>query len=430
MGSLKDWFDAKFAGKERLGLYKGRPVLCAELLSRAEQLAQQWQAAGAQKGDLVAVQGDKPFLLAAWYAASSLEAIFCPLPAQFRWPTAPALEADKRMLFAVQGAPCKITQGVFSSWSFLKDLSEPALLFCTSGSLKTNELGPGRWVAYDQKSVLKQIQSHSSYLKPLSHPTRLQLLPLHHAFGLVLDLAIALELGQELLFVDHQELKPGSWSCNWHTSPPDMALTPRLAHLVALKSGNARHGLLHIGGARFSKQLHDSLLDCFETIVEGYGLTECGPGVLMDGKPLECQVRLEPFEGGYGLLQVKSPTLGHWQERAQELFGSWLNTHDLALQQPDGRYQIVGRYARHLKHRDGQWVFLDSLEDRLERTYCLMAISINLDRTGDLKVNLLAQDSSFWPTIQRQLQLHFDLPTRCELVHEQQMLQTAAKALV
>lgn len=390
----------------------------------------QWQNMGIKKGDVVAVQGDKCFLLKAWHACSLLHAVFCPVPSQFKFPSIEPISNERKVLWCSQEGVTKLKQGIFSAWSCLEGLEDAAILFCTSGSMQKSELGPGRWVAYGHKALIEQVQNHANYLRALTCNQRFQLLPFYHAFGLILDVAVGLELNQKIEFVEHDELRSGSWVGRISQDHWDMALTPRLAHLASLKKQASVQGMLHIGGARLSYALRQKLSSYFEHLVEGYGLTECGPGVLMNSKPLGCQVRLQPIESGYGLLQVQSSTMGHWQGKRAELVQGWFNTQDLATMRSDGSYEVIGRCGRHIKHHDGRWILLDSLEDMLEKRYGLISMSIHLDYSGALKVRMIESDAYLWPAIERQLQQQFGLPVVCEQMTELSILQGVAKAVV
>lgn len=98
-------------------------------------------------------------------------------------------------------------------------------------------------------------------------------------------------------------------------------------------------------------------------IANHYGLTEtvasalyAGPHAEMGprgtiGKPVDCEARIEPGSAGeeQGELQLKGANIfpGYWrnEERTGASFtvDGWLKTGDLAMQGPDGSFEILGR---------------------------------------------------------------------------------------
>lgn len=370
------------------------------------------QDRGMQSGDIVAACGSKLWLLQTWLACLELDLIFCPVSPKYQSTTAPtqrsvsSCEGERKVIWHDENSPALLSNGLFSEWSFLKNIPSACLLLYTSAST-----GPGKWVAYESSCVENQIISHSIALNLRSGASRLQILPLFHTFGLVLDLCVGLYMGQKIHLIESSSLVSTAWLKLAHTQSWDMALTPRLAHLIH-QSKMRMGGLLHVGGARVSEKLFENTLENFQYVVEGYGLTECGPGVLLDGLAVNCIVKIQPIEGASkntGLLWVNSPTMGYWKDSVDEIHQGWYCTQDLAICQGD-TLSVVGRSQRRLKSRDGAWILLDELESRLERQLHLCFIHIQLAMSAQLQVTLLNNESSASDKIEIILRKIFDLP--------------------
>ncbi len=123
-----------------------------------------------------------------------------------------------------------------------------------------------------------------------------------------------------------------------------------------------------VGGAPMPEALLDTWAERGVEIVQGYGLTEAAPNVLVlppedaarkrgcAGKPyphVDVELR-EPETGavvvgpGEGELVVRGPNVfaGYWRNpdaTAEALAGGWLHTGDVAQRDDEGYYRIVGR---------------------------------------------------------------------------------------
>ena len=123
-----------------------------------------------------------------------------------------------------------------------------------------------------------------------------------------------------------------------------------------------------VGGAPMPEALLDAWRERGVEIVQGYGLTEAAPNVLVlppedairkrgfAGKPYpHVEVQLRDIESdaviagaGEGELLVRGPNVfaGYWRNpeaTAEVLAGGWLHTGDVAERDEEGYYRIVGR---------------------------------------------------------------------------------------
>lgn len=348
-----------------------------------------------QMGDVVACSGSKLELLLYFLACMELGIVFCPVPLEysrkeghgFLLKIKEGLKNSRKVLWINAKEQLVISSSYFPQWQFLDEMKRPAILLQTSGTSSC-----GKYVGYEYDSLLHQIKTHASALKVYSQSSRLQILPLYHTFGLVLDLCLGLYLGQSIDLVETSEIKIALKLAKEKAF--DIAATPKIAHLISKFCESNHPKLLHVGGARVAPKFKESLESSFQTVVEGYGLTECGPGVLLFGKPLGCRVRLKKFENslkGVGLLQVKSPTMGFWKQRDSNLEKKWYTTGDLAEQKGE-LWSILGRLDRHIKGFDGTWIWLDQLEAMWERKWNLTSLSLEATSCGSLRITLLESE--------------------------------------
>jgi long-subunit acyl-CoA synthetase (AMP-forming) len=118
--------------------------------------------------------------------------------------------------------------------------------------------------------------------------------------------------------------------------------------------------------------------------VDGYGLTECGPGVLLDGRPVGCEVRIDE---GSGELLVRSQFLGLFRGREQRLdeFG-WLKTQDIVECEGTGRVAVLGRIDSAWKDPAGKWVTLRDIEAWAEDKCAAEVVGISGNGARGLKL--------------------------------------------
>jgi acyl-coenzyme A synthetase/AMP-(fatty) acid ligase len=239
--------------------------------------------------------------------------------------------------------------------------------------------GAPRPVLLTQAALCFQLEAHQQRLAPAPDDVRVLTLPWTHAFGLVLDLLLGLVSGQTL------EVAPltGPWS------PRSLAqrlaerdatwwcTVPRLLELVvgSAKGLPAPRRIL-IGGAPVGDALAARTQDWLGTagrLHVGYGLTEAGPGVAIDGALLPGVLG----RVADGRLFIQTPS---WC--GPGAVDGWNDTGDLASLEASGRLRIVGRASRRVKGPDALWVCLDALEDEVAARPGVRAAAINATGTG------------------------------------------------
>lgn len=232
--------------------------------------------------------------------------------------------------------------------------ADTALLLETSGASS----GCPTLIALGGAAVLHQLQGHARALDLREGEVRACVLPWWHAFGLVLDLLLGLWAGQVLWLAPDGARQPRPLlSLCRDEQVEHLACVPRVVQLLisAATDGPALPRLrVHSGGARMGDELARRTRRQFGGWLEGYGLTECGPGVLLDGHPVDCEVKLD---GTVGELQIRTASMGHFVGLPERIDAwRWFQSLDLAHRAPDGRIEILGRSGAAWKDTAGRQV--------------------------------------------------------------------------
>jgi long-subunit acyl-CoA synthetase (AMP-forming) len=237
-----------------------------------------------------------------------------------------------------------------------------AVVLYTSGTS-----GLPKAIGLTGSGIINQLICHAEYLKLQEGETRLCLLPHWHAFGFVLDLCLGLYARQTLLIEPAAATSIKLIEQLVHSEGvAHLAIVPRLLEMLVRKVAPqvCERLTIHVGGAPIRGQLRSRAQGMCSRLVEGYGLTECGPGVLLDGQPLGCDVEIRPMGTGH-VLWVRGPSVSPWVELDEDGF---FCTMDIICSEADG-YRVVGRFGDNIKLSNGEWVSVAQLErDLIERT--------------------------------------------------------------
>ena len=131
---------------------------------------------------------------------------------------------------------------------------------------------------------------------------------------------------------------------------------------------------------KYEKGMHDFGIE----IYNGYGLTECSPGVTCNrpgkfkfgsvGTPLDCcEIKIvNPDDEGVGEIYVKGTNVmvgyyGDPEATAETFDGEWLKTGDFGRIDKDGFLFMVGRKKNLICLSNGKNVSPEELEDKLRR---------------------------------------------------------------
>jgi len=221
-------------------------------------------------------------------------------------------------------------------------------------------------------------------VKFFAEDQHLLVLPLFHVFAFTLSFMIPLRTGAQISFartmravpLDMAELKPSVF----------MAV-PLLAELLYARAQKVVCTLrvLGVGGAPISRSTLDGLRAAGVFVVEGYGITECAPGVSYPdehryvpgtvGYPLDgMEWRItESDETGAGELRVKGPNVmkGYWNNPVETAKAfdedGFYRTGDVVRPVLNGNFTICGRTKALIVNREGKNIYPEEIERTIMR---------------------------------------------------------------
>ena len=217
-----------------------------------------------------------------------------------------------------------------------------------------------------------------------------------------------------------------------------------------------------VGGAAFNQEVEQFLKMIDFPYTVGYGMTECGPIICYEDwrrfKPGSCgkavprmdvKVLSSDPENIVGEIVCKGPNvmLGYYknEEATQEVIDKdgWFHTGDLATMSADGHFFIKGRSKNMLLGANGQNIYPEEIEDRLN-SMALVSESIIVQRNNKL-VALIHPDydeaSSMGFTAedlehimdQNRVELNSQMPSFAKIsgiqIHENEFEKTAKKSI-
>jgi acyl-CoA synthetase (AMP-forming)/AMP-acid ligase II len=253
--------------------------------------------------------------------------------------------------------------------------------------------------------TINQLISHTKKLELNRGDSRLCVLPHSHAFGLVLDLLLGTYARQSLYLFSKGALSSRILlQAVLEREIRHLAVVPRMLELLLCfareqgKEESLKGITIHTGGATISHALRVNARARVDALVLGYGLTECGPGVLIDGDPVGCAVKLsdvglESTNVGFSELLVKTESKGVYTGVDNVTSDGFVRTGDLARLR-DGRFEILGRSGELLKTTSGTWISngeLESLVSKRFGTPCALAQASNHALADVAPVSELAQ---------------------------------------
>jgi len=313
-------------------------------------------------------------------------------------PTTPGLQALARVRHSLL-----IQQDTITEILAPADTEIPAdtvLLLNTSG---TSTKIPAR-IPLTGSGLIAQLVNHGAVFSAEWERKRLSVLPQHHAFGLVLDLFLGVYMRQRVLCSPDLARSPqGLLNTLDQKKIGMLALVPRVLELLSRKGSQHPNGFtaisdlhIHTGGAPIRSQLQDELKQRIRRLTIGYGLTEAGPGVLIDGIPIGYETRLTALnaEQSTSLLSTESPREGTLWIRGPSLSPAvstdsdgYFCTNDLAIC-VENRIEVIGRAGPTIKDLNGTWIPLSSIEHDLLQFPDVLSARVYADQ-ATLKVYLI-----------------------------------------
>lgn len=262
------------------------------------------------------------------------------------------------------------------------DAGDIATIIFTSGTT-----GKSKGVMLTQENLASNVHAVDFTVEPGT--TILSVLPIHHAFCLVMDWLKGFSLGATVCINDslmHMVKNMGIFKPEIMLMVPLMVETiyKRLSaasplipkKLVAAKAFGGNLKIIFTGGAHLDPFYIDKFAGYGIDIFEGYGMSECSPVISSNtpqihkagsiGKPLSnAQVS---FEDGEILVRGSSVMKGYYkmpEETEETLRGGWLHTGDKGYLDEDGFLFINGRIKNLIILSNGENISPEEIENKL-----------------------------------------------------------------
>lgn len=257
-----------------------------------------------------------------------------------------------------------------------------ATIIFTSGTT-----GKSKGVMLTQDNLATNVE----YVRYTAEPgtPMLSVLPIHHAFCLVMDWLKGFSLGATICINDsllHMVKNMSVFKPQVILMVPMMVETiykrlsaadpsiPKLALAANVFGGNLK--IIFTGGAHLDPFYIDKFAEYGVNIYEGYGMSECSPVISSnmpgDNKPGSIGRPLEnaeiAFDNGEILVKGSSVMKGYYQmpeETAETLKDGWLHTGDKGYLDEDGFLFINGRVKNLIILSNGENISPEEIENKL-----------------------------------------------------------------
>jgi fatty-acyl-CoA synthase len=299
-----------------------------------------------------------------------------------------ALAAPARGLAALAGIPAHPVEALIATFCPARPVfterpgSTPVLLVYTSGTS-----GTPKGVLHTQEGMLWNATASIAAHDLVSSDHVLTVLPLFHVGGLCIQTVPALAAGATVTL--HARFDAGHWLREVEASRPSLGLMVPATLRAVLE--HPRFAETDLGSLRLlmagSSTIPVALLDAFHArgvpVGQVYGSTETGPVSIvlraadarrkagLAGWPaLHSQIRLVDGDGrpvapgDVGEIWVKGQNVarGYWRLPEHPAFcEGWFKSGDLARQDPEGCYEVVGR-AKDMIISGGENIYPAELE--------------------------------------------------------------------
>lgn len=257
-----------------------------------------------------------------------------------------------------------------------------ATIIFTSGTT-----GKSKGVMLTQRNLASNVEAVNYTTEPGS--VLLSVLPIHHAFCLVMDWLKGFSLGATVCINDsllHMVKNMGVFKPNVMLMVPMMIETiykrlaaadpsiPKKALADLVFGGNLK--IIFTGGAHLDPYYIDRFAEYGVEVLEGYGMSECSPVISSNtpedhkagsiGRPLS-NVEIA-FEHGEILVKGSSVMKGYYhmpEETAETLRDGWLHTGDKGYLDEDGFLFINGRVKNLIILSNGENISPEEIENKL-----------------------------------------------------------------
>ena len=228
----------------------------------------------------------------------------------------------------------------------------------------------------------------------------LLVLPLFHVFAFTLDFLLPLRKRAQISFARTMRSVPADMA---ELHPTVFMAVPLLVEMLHAHARAQISSLrvLGVGGAPISKGTLESLIRAGVFVLEGYGITECAPGVSYPdekryvpgtvGAPLDgMEWRItHSDETGAGELRVKGPNVmrGYWKNPVETAKAfdeeGFYRTGDVVRPVLNGNFTICGRTKALIVNREGKNIYPEEIERTIARCPLVAEVIVVGYRVGD-----------------------------------------------
>ena len=262
------------------------------------------------------------------------------------------------------------------------DPENVATIIFTSGTT-----GKSKGVMLTQRNLAENVKSVDYTTEPGT--ILLSVLPIHHAYCLVMDWLKGFSLGTTVCINDslmHMVRNMGIFKPKVMLMVPMMietiykklasidAAVPKKAVAAQVFGGNLE--IIFTGGAHLDPYYLDQFAEYGVEVLEGYGMSECSPVISSNtpethkagsiGRPLS-NVEIN-FDNGEILVRGSSVMKGYYkmpEETAETLKDGWLHTGDKGYIDEDGFLFINGRVKNLIILSNGENISPEEIENKL-----------------------------------------------------------------
>jgi long-chain acyl-CoA synthetase len=270
---------------------------------------------------------------------------------------------------------------------------EIATIIYTSGTT-----GKSKGVMLTQENLSENVRAVEYSASPGC--VTMSVLPIHHAYCLVMDWLKTLSLGCCICINDSFMHMMRNMSI---FKPEVMLMVPLMVETIYKKisfagpeaaklfGGNLK--IIFTGGAHLDPFYIDKFKEYGIDILEGYGMSECSPVITSNtpdnhkpgsiGKPLK-NVEIS-FEDGEILVRGSSVMKGYYkmpQETADTLKDGWLHTGDKGYLDEDGYLFINGRVKNLIIMSNGENVSPEEIENKLALNPLIAEVIVTGENNG------------------------------------------------
>lgn len=267
------------------------------------------------------------------------------------------------------------------------DVSCPAAEDIATIIFTSGTTGKSKGVMLTQNNLASNVEAVKISAEPGT--AMLSVLPIHHAFCLVMDWLKGFSQGATICINDsllHMVRNMSIFKPDIMLMVPMMietiykrlsAADPQIPKAVlAEKVFGGKLQTIFTGGAHLDPYYIDRFAEYGVQILEGYGMSECSPVISNNtpenhkpgsiGRPLEnVEIR---FENGEILVKGTSVMKGYYQmpdETAETLKDGWLHTGDKGYMDEDGYLFINGRVKNLIILSNGENISPEEIENKL-----------------------------------------------------------------